>query len=289
MFSIGEFARHGRVSVRMLRHYDAIGVLVPTMVDPVSGYRFYQAGQLSRLNRIIALRDLGFSLRQVQPILDDQVSAAELRGMLKLRRAELSAQIEADTARLSRIEARLRAIEWEDMAPGDSVVVKRIPAVRVAELTGTAAGYEPAAITPVIRPLYCDLFCRLARAGLAPTGPAVAYYEDFPPGDGAITVHAAVQLAAGRDDDQDFSVVDMPEVQCAATVIHHGSMDDVIPAVQALARWIDASGYRSTGYPRELTIEHSDDSDQWVTELQEPVAPPAAGSARDESRLDSSS
>ena len=82
MFSIGEFARHGRISVRMLRHYDAIGVLVPATVDPVSGYRFYQAGQLSRLNRIIALRDLGFSLRQVQPILDDQVSAAELRGML---------------------------------------------------------------------------------------------------------------------------------------------------------------------------------------------------------------
>jgi DNA-binding transcriptional MerR regulator/predicted transcriptional regulator YdeE len=288
MFSIGEFARHGRISVRMLRHYDAIGVLVPATVDPVSGYRFYQAGQLSRLNRIIALKDLGFSLRQVQQILDEQVSGAELRGMLKLRRAELSAQIEADTARLSRIEARLQAIEREDVAPGDGVVVKPLPAIRVAELTGTAAGYEPAAITPVIQPLYGDLFCRLARAGFTPTGPAVAYYEDFPHGEGAITVHAAVHLAAGRDDDHDFSVVDLPEVRCAATVIHHGSMDDVLPTVQALARWIDASGYRSAGYPRELTIEHSDDRDKWVTELQEPVAP-AAGSVRDESRLDSSS
>jgi DNA-binding transcriptional MerR regulator len=45
MFSIGEFARHGRVSVRMLRHYDAIGLLRPACVDPASGYRFYQAGQ----------------------------------------------------------------------------------------------------------------------------------------------------------------------------------------------------------------------------------------------------
>ena len=107
MFSIGEFARHGRISVRMLRHYDAVGVLVPAMVDPVTGYRFYQAGQLSRLNRIIALKDLGFSLRQVQQILDEEISAAELRGMLKLRQAELAAQIEADTARMSRIEARL--------------------------------------------------------------------------------------------------------------------------------------------------------------------------------------
>jgi DNA-binding transcriptional MerR regulator len=68
MFSIGEFARHGRISVRMLRRYDAVGVLVSAMVDPATGYRFYQAGQLSRLNRIIAPKDLGFSLRQVQQI-----------------------------------------------------------------------------------------------------------------------------------------------------------------------------------------------------------------------------
>jgi DNA-binding transcriptional MerR regulator len=277
MFSIGEFARHGRISVRMLRHYDAIGVLVPAGVDPVSGYRFYQAGQLSRLNRIIALKDLGFSLRQVQQVLDEQISAPELRGMLKLRRAELSAQIQADTDRLSRIEARLRAIEREDMVLGDSVVVKRIPAVRVAELTATAAGYEPAAITPVIQPLYCELFCRLARAGLEPAGPAIAYYEDCPPGEGAVTVHAAVGVAAGGDDDHDFTVLDLPEVPSAATVIHQGAMDDVIPAVQALARWIDASGYRSAGYPRELTIERTGESRHWVTELQEPVAPASGG------------
>jgi DNA-binding transcriptional MerR regulator len=55
MFAIGEFARHGRVSVRMLRHYDAIGLLEPVRVDPATGYRFYDASQLSRLNRIVVL------------------------------------------------------------------------------------------------------------------------------------------------------------------------------------------------------------------------------------------
>jgi DNA-binding transcriptional MerR regulator/uncharacterized protein with PQ loop repeat len=76
MFSIGEFARHGRVSVRMLRHYDAIGLLRPASVDRDNGYRFYQASQLADLNRIIALKDLGFTLQQVQAILAEQVSAA---------------------------------------------------------------------------------------------------------------------------------------------------------------------------------------------------------------------
>jgi DNA-binding transcriptional MerR regulator len=66
MFSIGDFAGLGRVSVRMLRHYDAIGLLPPAHVDPHSGYRFYTANQLRLLNRIITLKDLGFSLQQVQ-------------------------------------------------------------------------------------------------------------------------------------------------------------------------------------------------------------------------------
>jgi DNA-binding transcriptional MerR regulator len=280
MFSIGEFARHGRISVRMLRHYDAVGVLVPAMVDPVTGYRFYQAGQLSRLNRIIALKDLGFSLRQVQQILDEEVSAAELRGMLKLRQAEVAARIEADMARMSRIEARLLAIEREEKLPDEGIVVRQIPAVRVAELTATAGSYEPAAITPVIGPLYDNLFCRLARAGLGAAGPAVAYYEDSPIGKGAIAVHAAVPVAVGRAAEHDFSVVDLPEVSRAATVIHHGSMDNVLSTGQALARWIDRNGYRSTGYLRELTLEHSDDRDQWVTELQAPVEPASAAGGR---------
>src|SRR5215470_2840566 len=156
MFSIGEFARHGRVSVRMLRHYDAVGLIRPAVVDPATGYRSYRAAQLAELNRIIALKDLGFTLQQVQAILDDNVSPAELRGMLRLRRAEIHAQIEAETSRLARVEARLLSIEEDGRVPADGVVVKRLPALRVGELTGTAAGWEPEAITPVIQPLYAD-------------------------------------------------------------------------------------------------------------------------------------
>src|SRR5271163_808812 len=93
------------------------------------GYRFYQAGQLAELNRIIALKDLGFTLGQVQAILAEQVSAAELRGMLKLRRAEIHAQIQDETARIARVEARLATIEDEARVPVDGVVIKRLAPV----------------------------------------------------------------------------------------------------------------------------------------------------------------
>ena len=170
MFSIGDFARHGRVSVRMLRHYDAVGLLRPAQVDAATAYRSYDAAQLSRLNRIVALKELGFTLLQVQSILDDTVSAEELHGMLRLRRAQLQSQIAHDAARLAQVEARLHIIEQEGTMPTDDIQIKTIPAVRVAELTATAAGFAPEFISPVIKPLYDDLVARLAKAGVTPVG-----------------------------------------------------------------------------------------------------------------------
>ncbi|HEX6444221.1 MAG TPA: MerR family transcriptional regulator [Streptosporangiales bacterium] len=268
MFGIGDFARHGRVSVRMLRHYDAIGLLRPARVDPVTGYRSYDAAQLSRLNRIVALKDLGFTLDQVGTILDEKVGAVELRGMLRLRRAELRSQIAADEARLAQVEARLRTIEGEGAMPTDDVQVKRLPAVRVAELTGTAASFEPASISPVIGPLYEELGRRLAAAGVWPTGPGIAYYEQDGSG---VVVHAAIPVNADPSAGHDFGVVDLPAVEHAATIVHRGSMDEVMPTLQALARWIDENGYRSAGANRELYLDCDGPRDQWVTELQEPV------------------
>jgi DNA-binding transcriptional MerR regulator len=270
MFNIGDFARHGRVSVRMLRHYDAIALLHPASVDQATGYRLYEAGQLARLNRIVALKDLGFSLQQVRSILDDKVSVEELRGMLRLRRADLQSRVAADTARLAQVEARLQIIEREGAMPTDDVQVKAIPAVRVAELTGTAASFEPESISPVIQPLYDELMGLLAGAGVTPTGPAIAYYEDAPDGD-RVMVHASVPVDAEPGGSQGFSIVDLPPIERAATIVHRGPMDDVMPTIQTLARWIDANGYRSGGYNRELYIECGSDPTTWVTELQEPI------------------
>ncbi|TDC74314.1 MerR family transcriptional regulator [Streptomyces hainanensis] len=274
MFTIGDFARHGRVSVRMLRHYDATGLLRPAHVDPATGYRHYTAAQLARLNRIIALKDLGFTLQQVRDIIDERVDVAELRGMLRLRRAELEATMAAAARRLVQVEARLRSIESEGHMPTDDVVLRTVPAVRVAELTATAASFQPDDIGPVIGPLYDELFRRLSAAGVTPTGPGVASYEDAPEGGGRITVHAAVQVSAPLGDggaDGGFRVLDLPPLDQAATIVHRGSMDAVVPTAQALGRWIDAHGYRSTGYPREISLECPANRDDWVTELQAPV------------------
>ncbi len=206
----------------------------------------------------------------MRQILDEDVGAEELRGMLRLRRAELEEEARAAAGRLARAEARLRLIESEGHMPADDIVVKSLPAVRVAELTAVAPGFRPEDIGPVIQPLFRELHQRLGAAGVTPSGPDLAFYEEHP--DGTVTVHAAAQVGSVPGG-HGLAIVDLPAVEKAATVVHRGSMDEVMPAVQALARWIDTSGHRSAGPPRELYLSCEGGPEHWVTELQEPVTP----------------
>jgi len=267
MFTIGDFARHGRVSIRMLRHYDAIGLLKPARVDPHSGYRGYEAAQLSRLNRIVALKDLGFTLEQVTTIVEDKVGIDELRGMLRLRQAELANQLASDRARLAAVEARLRSIETEGAMPTNDVQVKRIEPVRVAELSDVAAGFTPQSIGPVINRLFEEVCGHLETAGVTPVGPATAYYEDA--SEGGVLVHAAMPVNAPAV--EGVEIVDLPAIERAATIMHHGDMDNVLSTVQTLATWIEENGHTSAGYNREVTLKWAEDKSEWVTELQEPL------------------
>jgi DNA-binding transcriptional MerR regulator len=272
MFSIGDFAAIGRVSVRMLRHYDAIGLLTPAQTDDATGYRWYRADQLRRLNRVIALKDLGFTLEQVSSILDDKVGVDELHGMLRMRRAQLEAQLATDAARLTGVEARLRMIETEGQMSTEDVVLKKIPATRVAELTAVVASYQAEDISPVSGPLYRELFRRLEKAGVAVSGSPIAYYVATPEAtaDGlAVTIHNAVEVASGPAPDQDFAVLELPGISSAATIIHRGAMDEAFRSMQIVARWIDDNGYQPVGYAREVCLEFDPDNPaNWVHELQ---------------------
>jgi effector-binding domain-containing protein len=152
----------------------------------------------------------------------------------------------------------------------EDVVLKPVDALRVAELTATAAGYGPEQIAPVIGPLYQELFSRLDALGVTPVGPPIGYYEPEP-GEHAdrVTVHAGAPVRLGPLPHPDVTVVDLPALPAAATVVHHGPMDDVMHSLQILARWIEDNGYRPFGYHREVYLDyHPQRPQEGVTELQ---------------------
>jgi DNA-binding transcriptional MerR regulator len=268
MLNIGEFARLGQVSPRMLRYYDQLGLLAPERVDPETGYRSYGVGQLARLHRLLALRDLGFKLDQISDLLDDEPPLEELRGMLRLRRAQLELAVANERARLHRVEAHLRAIEGSNAMNTQDIVIKRTQPLRVAEATGTATALDSQHIGPLFMELVPKLVGHIQGVGAQP-GTMVGYYDE-PNEDGSVGVHVAFEIG-----DQSVSVgdgidiVDLPVVE-VASVIHSGDMETVGSVYESLIRWIEDSGYRLAGYSRELYHEVGPEGPN-VTELQVPI------------------
>jgi len=272
MLNIGEFARLGQVSPRMLRHYDELGLLSPARVDPVSGYRFYSVHQLSRLHRIVALRDIGFGLEQIGQVLASDVSVEELRGMLRLRRAQIEQSLAEEHERLRRVEAHLRALEWSDIVELQDIVIKKTQPARVA--LACAAGLSHDDIGAAFGRLLPEVRGHLEAAGAKP-GISFGIYED----DGGAVPEGEIVLRAGFSigdqdvpDGETVHVVGLPVIEVAAAV-YRGGDDGIMAAWEALVRWIEDSGYRLVGDCRELYHEwHDDDPSRNVMELQQPIA-----------------
>ena len=266
MISIGDFARLGRVSVRMLRHYDTLGLLRPEYVDPNSGYRFYRPAQLRRLNRIVALKDLGLRLDQVRAIIDEQVTGDQLRAMLRLRQAELEAQILDGRHRLARVQARLRLIDAEETMTHPDVITKSVPAATVVGLTATAASATQEDVGPVVGPMYPTIMQHLAAADATPTGPSIAYYTPAPESsEDALRVYVTFPVAA--DSVPGLERVEIPAAEVASAV-HRGPIEGVDAAYQLLHTWVRDHGFTDTGRAREVYLECPDDTSEWITEIQ---------------------
>lgn len=272
MLTIGEFARLGQVSPRMLRHYDELGLLPPELVDSDSGYRFYTVHQLGRLHRIVALRDIGFGLEQIRQMLSQDISVQELRGMLRLRRAQIEDAVGEEQDRLRRVEAHLRALEWSDIMELQDIVIKRTEPLRVAQ--ASSGGLTHGDIGAAFARLLPQVIAHLDAIGARP-GISVGVYEDDGGAarEGEIILHAG--FAVGDQDVPDSEtvrVINLPTLEVAAAV-YRGGEDGIMAAWEALARWIDDSGYRLVGDCRELyhAWDPGDHTDN-VMELQQPIA-----------------
>lgn len=268
MLGIGDFARLGQVSTRTLRHYADVGVLRPASVDSATGYRYYDVEQLAQLHRVVALRELGLGLDVIRKLIADDVPVEELRGMLRLRRAEITELIDIEQERLRRVEAHLDAIEAGATMDSLDIVIKHADPVRAAMLTTRVSGYGYENINPVFEQQLPDFSYLLADQGIR-FGPCVAYYEED--GD-EIIVHLGWEIGDQTVQESDsIRVHELPQVEVAATV-HRGSMVNAMSIYEALARWAEGAGYQLAGAGREIYWKLDFDETQQVTEIQLPVA-----------------
>lgn len=248
MLKIGDFSRLSRVSVKALRYYDEIGLLRPAYVDSFTSYRYYAADQLTRLNHILALKDLGFTLEQTIHLLDDAHSPAQMHAILRVKQAEIQRHVADELGRLARIEARLRALEDEHALPTDTIVVKRSVPQLVAAVRDSIASY------PAIGTLYAEIAAYLGSQAAPAAGPSLAIWHDEEYREANIDAEAAVPIDRPLAGNRRVRIRELPAGATLACTVHHGSYDTLGRAYNALLGWITGSGYRMAGPIYEIYL-----------------------------------
>jgi DNA-binding transcriptional MerR regulator len=271
MFTVGEFSKLAQVSKRLLRYYDEIGLLEPIHTDKFTGYRYYSAEQLPRLNRILALKELGLSLDQIQRMLSDRVTMDEMQGMLLLKKAEIEQQLQGELQRIRNIESRLQSIRNAEADKPLDVIIKQIPAQSVISVRMVVETFEAGlVIFSQIRAALPEKSAYGLRFVICHDGEFVERDMDLEIGriieaktHAPVPLHGGLQLRFGE----------LPAVASMATTVVKGALETIHTGYADIGRWAEASGYRLAGVPREVTLQvpQAADGRDLITEIQFPV------------------
>ena len=274
MLKIGDFSKAAQVTVKALRLYGELGLLRPVWVDRFSGYRYYSLEQLPRLNRILALKELGFSLEQVGTMLDRVLTVDELRSILRQKRVELEERLQAEQARLALLEARIEQIDQAGSLAGYEVALKRVPeqVVLAAREVVPSQNLRARQSLRMRRALLEEL--ELSGVRLAGGWTEIVHNPAYSERNIDLEVALPVDLPAdGRRQRKPLRV--LAALAQAACLTHAGPWHGLEHAYAALYAWAQANGLCQAGPVREVC--HADPLDGLeacpLVELQLPVEP----------------
>lgn len=274
MFKIGEFSRIAQTAITQLRYYDQIGLFQPEHIDQYTGYRYYRASQLPDLNRILALRELGLTLDQIKRLVEENVSAEEIRGMLSLKKAQVEQELHAQVDRLHHIEARLRQVDQEGGLSQDDIVIRQLPAQPIYSFRHTYPDIR-GAIEHRIE-MNRMLPRRIPEKNLGHFV-AIMHQDEYDIEDVDIeigyllndAVDEPFELSSGHQ----LATRMLPRVETAACVVRVGGMENSYDCYGTIGRWLEANNYQVAGPVREVFLVQPppDRIDELVCEIQYPI------------------
>lgn len=272
MIRIGTFSRISQVPVSTLRYYDELGLLRAARVDEFTGYRYYILDQLPRLQRILVLKEMGLGIKEIRHLLAGELSAEELKRMLRAKQDELQAQIQAANAQLSRLKAWLEQIEQEETMEPNVVSIKKVDPMRVVSVRDVLNDYSEQGR------LWDELGAYVQTYGIPCGGPGVTVYHEEQ--EGRIDTEVCLLLPSdGKPPVQPVGgrgrIGELPGVEQMAFTVYHGPLEKIGEGIKPLLQWIERQGYRINGPTREVYLRgpenHSQTDPNVIVELQFPV------------------
>lgn len=269
MLKIGDFSKLSRISVRMLRHYDEIGLLVPRNTDPFTSYRYYSEEQLPVAGRIAALRDMGFGLAAIAEVLRVGGDPQALAGLLAVKEAEAREELQQAQRRLLLLETALKRLRKDGAMMNYDVTLKELPQRYVASVRQTIPTYEAEGT------LWHILMQETAHLNMQDGDPcytlAIFHDGEYKEEDVEVEVQKTVR---GRYPDTAHVAFKTEPPVLIASATYQGGYDKISGVSEAVATWVRDNGYAFSG--KSFNIYHvspheTGNPDEYVTEVCYPV------------------
>ena len=262
LYKIGMFAAMNHVTVKALRFYEEQGLLMPALIHPENGYRYYTLSQMAVLHQITALKLAGFTLEEISHI----NSGADEEAVLLKKKSELLAKISDLTRQIAVVDGYLSKRKTGLSAP---VLIKTIPETTVAFMQIRLESYDR------LFDRMPEMGALMEKAGCECALPEYCFTNYLEPGykDGDIPVEICESVVEAKKETGKLRFKTLPEIR-AACVFHKGSYRTFSESYEAVLRYIEENGYEIAGEIRESYIDgiwNKDDESQWLSEIQVPV------------------
>lgn len=269
MLKIGDFSKLSRISIRMLRHYDEIGLLMPKNIDDFTGYRYYREDQLPIAVRITALKDMGFGLATIGEILKSYDNPQALAEFLSIKQAEVQAEAEETNRRLLLLDTAIKRLRKDGTVMKYNVTLKTLPERYVASVRKVISSYDQEGM------LWGILMQETAPLGMQNGDPcytlAIFHDGEFKEANVDVEVQKSVKGTYQNTENVVFKT-ELPVLIASAT--YKGSYEKVSEVNEAVANWVQDNGYDFNGL--SFSIYHvspyeTQNPDEYVTEVCYPI------------------
>lgn len=269
MYKIGEFSNLSKITVRMLRHYDEVGLLLPVRIDDFTGYRYYSSSQLLRARSIIEYRDMGFNISEISILLNSEDSFT--KDMLLNKMEEVKASIDLENYKLKLMENKIYNL-GKEIKMENNVEVKMIPSVDVISLRGIIPNHNAEGQLWEKLEIYAQENSVELTSDVHTTG--VTIYHDIEWKQNDCDTEVVMKTKEMRENDDDIVFKKMDAIPKAACIIVEGSYDKLREGYAIIAQWIEENNHTICGSCRQVSIKHpnnENDPSKFLTEIQIPI------------------
>lgn len=268
--TIGEFSRFCQVTVKTLRHYERLKLLVPHEVDEWTGYRYYNVSQMQQLNAILRLKEMGFSLEDVRDLFDEGTHKPSIK--------QVEAKIKQTEELILTLEKRLkilrRVVDTQTLIEStEKIYTQSLPSIIVASHRRVLAHRKD------LTPLCADVIGpAIQLTGCRRTLPMysfnVEYEKEYKTEN--IDIEYCEQVEEMMLNTELITFKRLPSIPTAVCIKCYGSYHHLNESFAEIIRYIDDHGYRVSGLYRMQYVEGSwnqKDPEKWLAIIQVPVTP----------------